>query len=85
MPDPRPSAAKVSLNCTPESAPQRRCGSAEERGRLLHFTFDGQILPAYEGETVAAALLAAGRRVFRRTARRGEPRGPFCGMGICFE
>jgi predicted molibdopterin-dependent oxidoreductase YjgC len=51
----------------------------------LHFTFDGQELPAYEGETVAAALLAAGRRTFRRTARRGEPRGPFCGMGVCFE
>ena len=34
---------------------------------------------------MAAALLAAGRTVLRRTAGRGEPRGAFCGMGICFD
>src|SRR5262245_39702722 len=55
------------------------------RGRLLHFTFDGQPMEAYEGETVAAALLAGGQRAFRRTARGSEPRGLFCGMGICFD
>jgi hypothetical protein len=42
-------------------------------------------LLAYEGETVAAALLADGRRAFRRTVRRGEPRGLLCGMGVCFD
>ena len=36
------------------------------------------------GSTVAAALLDAGVRSFRRSVR-GEPRGPLCGMGICFE
>jgi predicted molibdopterin-dependent oxidoreductase YjgC len=54
-------------------------------GRSLHFTFDGQPLQAREGQTVAAALLAAGRRTLRRTSRRGEPRGVFCGMGVCFD
>jgi hypothetical protein len=68
-----------------DAAVGRRCGTADGRGRILHFTFDGQTLPAYEGETVAAALLAAGRRTFRRTGRRGEPRGLFCGMGVCFD
>ena len=34
--------------------------------------------------TVAAAILKAGVTAFRRSAT-GEPRGPVCGMGICFE
>ncbi len=40
---------------------------------------------ARAGDTVAAALLAAGRRVCRWTGRRQEPRGLLCGMGVCFE
>lgn len=54
-------------------------------GNVLRFTFDGQELMALEGETIAAALVADGRRAFRLTGRRGEPRGFFCGMGICYE
>jgi sarcosine oxidase subunit alpha len=34
--------------------------------------------------TVAAALLNAGVNAFRRSVT-GEPRGPVCGMGVCFE
>jgi len=36
------------------------------------------------GATVAAAIVTLGEAVFRRSVR-GEPRGPLCGMGICFE
>jgi sarcosine oxidase subunit alpha len=36
------------------------------------------------GSTVAAAVLLAGGCSFRRSVS-GEPRGPLCGMGICFE
>lgn len=36
------------------------------------------------GSMVAAAVLEAGVTTFRRSVR-GEPRGPLCGMGICFE
>ena len=46
---------------------------------------DGQPLVAFEGESVAAALLASGRRALRTTARRGEPRGMYCGIGTCFD
>jgi sarcosine oxidase subunit alpha len=35
------------------------------------------------GTTVAAAMLIAG--VSTRRSVIGEPRGPLCGMGICFE
>jgi len=36
------------------------------------------------GSMVAAAVLEAGVATFRRSVT-GEPRGPLCGMGICFE
>jgi sarcosine oxidase subunit alpha len=36
------------------------------------------------GSMVSAAVLKTGTRTFRRSIT-GEPRGPLCGMGICFE
>ncbi len=36
------------------------------------------------GTTVAAAVLIAGETQFRQSVS-GEPRGPLCGMGICYE
>jgi predicted molibdopterin-dependent oxidoreductase YjgC len=54
-----------------------------ERGRALRITVDGTALSAHEGESIAAALLASGRRSTRWTSRAAEPRGYFCGMGVC--
>jgi len=48
-------------------------------------TIDGQPFVAHVGDTVAAALLAAGRATFRTTPVTGAPRGPFCLMGSCFD
>lgn len=62
-----------------------RLDDATERGGTVHFTFNESEIEAYEGETVAAALLASGCRWLRCTSRRGEPRGVFCGMGVCFD
>lgn len=56
-----------------------------ERGPVVSFSFDGELITSFAGETVAAALLAADRRVLRQTARTGAPRGLFCGMGVCFD
>ena len=36
------------------------------------------------GTMVSAAVVLAGAELFRRSVT-GEPRGPLCGMGICFE
>ena len=47
--------------------------------------FEGQSIYAQPGETVAAALLAAGIVEFRTTPEKGNERGPFCMMGTCFE
>ncbi|HEY52625.1 MAG TPA: FAD-dependent oxidoreductase [Caldilineae bacterium] len=55
------------------------------RGRSIRLTLDGREVTAYEGETVAAVLLAEGQRTFRRTAHGDEPRSLFCGMGVCFD
>ncbi len=46
--------------------------------------FEGRSVPARPGETVAAALSAAGILAFRRTAS-GAERGLWCGMGACFD
>jgi glycine/D-amino acid oxidase-like deaminating enzyme len=53
-------------------------------GRAISFRFDNRRIEALEGETVAAALSAAGITTFRHTPS-GAPRGLFCGMGACFD
>jgi len=50
----------------------------------VRIRFDGQEIEALPGETIAAALAAADI-VAVRQARSGAPRGPFCGMGVCFD
>src|SRR5262245_48234130 len=56
---------------------------ALERGRAITIRVDGHNVPTYEGESIAAALFATGERTTRWTARANEPRGYFCGMGVC--
>ena len=54
-----------------------------ERGRKITLKVDGEPVMAFEGETIAAALISSGRRVFRYTKKRKEPRGVFCALGRC--
>ncbi len=59
---------------------------APDRNRdQVTFTFDGIPITASAGDSVAAALLAAGIRACRTTPVSGAPRGPYCMMGVCFE
>jgi hypothetical protein len=62
-----------------------RITAGVERGPAFRFTVDGDPVDAYPGETIAGALLAAGRRAWRRTPGRGEPRGLFCAIGVCHD
>lgn len=57
-------------------------GPAPER-RVISISFDGKRIEAYEGEPIAAALIAAGISAFRTTVERHEPRGVFCAIGRC--
>jgi sarcosine oxidase subunit alpha len=59
-------------------------GPAPERA-IVTVTFDGEPLTAYEGESLAAALLANGIRALRTTGPNREPRGLYCAIGHCFE
>jgi predicted molibdopterin-dependent oxidoreductase YjgC len=61
-----------------------RIESETQRGQTVTIMVDGVPLQAYLGETIAGALLANGQRAWRRT-EGGEPRGLFCGIGVCFD
>jgi len=52
---------------------------------IVTMTVDGHSVSARAGDSVAAALLAAGFEVFRTTAVSGASRGPYCMMGVCFD
>jgi sarcosine oxidase subunit alpha len=56
-----------------------------KRGKQITVQIDGQQVNAFAGETVAAVLLVENKRIFRHTISTGEPRGIFCGMGICYD
>jgi sarcosine oxidase subunit alpha len=61
----------------------RRLDDGQPRGREITIDFEGQPLPALEGEPVAVALLAAGEHVFARSAKYHRPRGPSCFSAAC--
>jgi len=50
----------------------------------VSLSVDGVVVKMPAGSMVSAAILKTGTYAFRRSAT-GEPRGPLCGMGICFE
>lgn len=54
-----------------------------ERGEPFAIEVDGTPITAYPGETIAAALAAAGRRQLH-TGTDGSPRGLYCGIGVCY-
>lgn len=48
-------------------------------------TIEGKAITAPIGETVAAAMLAAGVEYARTTPVSGAHRAPYCMMGACFD
>jgi sarcosine oxidase subunit alpha len=65
------------------SASTLRPDSFTQPGRQLTFTFQGRIIRAVEGQSIAAALYAAGVRIFSRSFKYHRPRGLFCVSGDC--
>lgn len=49
------------------------------------FRFEDREIEGVEGDTVAAALLAAGESSLKDAPASGTPRAPYCMMGVCFE
>jgi predicted molibdopterin-dependent oxidoreductase YjgC len=52
---------------------------------MSRFSFDGRPIEFRPGQSVGAALIAAGIRSWRTTRVGGRPRGLFCGIGICYD
>jgi thioredoxin reductase/bacterioferritin-associated ferredoxin len=55
--------------------------SPESSRETIDLTFEGRTISAKRGESLAAALTAAG--VLKLREARTGPRGLFCGMGVC--
>src|SRR5450432_3447983 len=53
------------------------------RKKSLVFTFDGRQYSAYEGDTIASALTAAGAATFTRSLKYHRRRGLLCAAGNC--
>ena len=56
-----------------------------KRGAAISIKVNGREVVAYEGETLHAALTAAGILILKKSRVSHQPRGAFCGMGICHE
>ncbi|AXB42322.1 (2Fe-2S)-binding protein [Amycolatopsis albispora] len=52
--------------------------------RPIRLTIDGEPVSGMDGQTIAGVLLASGRKAWR-TDPAGQPRGVFCGIGVCFD
>jgi D-hydroxyproline dehydrogenase subunit alpha len=50
----------------------------------FQFQFEGQPVPAERGDTIGAAL-ARVERLALGVGPSGDPRGLYCGIGVCFE
>jgi len=58
---------------------ERLVGSKKD----IHFSFDGKILKAKEGETISSALFANNIHIFGHHHRDNAPQGIFCANGQC--
>ena len=54
-----------------------------KKGKEVKITVNGKNVKAIEGEPIASAVIAAGIMTFRKTIKREDPRGYFCGIGRC--
>jgi len=71
------------LNACPSGDDLRISGI--DRRAAITILVNGRSITATPGETVLAALTAAGFKTLKKSNVRGEARGPFCGMGVCYE
>lgn len=57
----------------------------EPGSATVMLVIDGNRVQARDGDTVAAAMLAAGVDYCRTTPVSGASRAPYCMMGVCFD
>lgn len=54
-----------------------------DREEKVNIYYQGEKIEAYKGETIAAALHAAGIRKLKKSLHHNRPRGFFCAIGNC--
>jgi predicted molibdopterin-dependent oxidoreductase YjgC len=59
--------------------------NSENGEKKVSFHFNGKELFARRGVSIAAALIDNDERITRTTRINQQPRGIFCGIGICFD
>lgn len=52
---------------------------------MCRLEVNGAAMTAMGGQSLAAALVDHGMWAIRRNQINGDARGPYCGMGVCFE
>ncbi len=58
-------------------------GAGDGGKRPVRFSYNGKAITAFEGDTVACALVRAGVHTFSRSMKFHRPRGLYCGTGRC--
>ena len=53
------------------------------RGQAFQIQVDDRMLPAFEGETIATVLMAAGIITFHHDVQVGVDSRLYCGIGVC--
>jgi sarcosine oxidase, subunit alpha len=71
-------ATQVAVGRLPEAPSQ-----VINREKVVDFVFDGKTYSAYEGDTIASALAAAGVTTFSRSFKYHRRRGLLCVAGAC--
>ncbi len=61
-----------------------KIGNIKEEEKI-DVLINGKIIKAFKGETIASTLLSNEYFAFKKNRKSSELRGPFCGMGVCFE
>ena len=54
-------------------------------GEMVTLKVEGKPVTVPAGDSVAAAVYAAGFNHFRESSISNTPRAPYCMMGVCFE
>ena len=70
---------------SPARFPAQRDAVRPRQTPAITVTVDGERVEGVRGQTLAGVLLGSGRLAWRATSERNEPRGAFCGIGVCFD
>lgn len=67
-----------------ESNSSQGQSASTSSSQQIEFTYEQEKLTAFKGDSLASALVRNAKLICRRT-EEDQPRGIFCGMGVCNE